>query len=115
MLFFFYFQIEKIMSSIGEGIDFSQEQHRISGSVPSMCLSVLALLCTQTRCWLLCVDVFDLLWLWEGEECSGPGGADLGSHMMLNAAASSSNSTLLGKIPLILQNAAAGFSSQLSP
>lgn len=64
---FFYFQIEKIMSSIGEGIDFSQEQHRISGSVPSMCLSVLAVLCTQTRCWLLCVDVFNLLWLWEGE------------------------------------------------
>ncbi|OWK53787.1 Ankyrin repeat and SAM domain-containing protein 1A [Lonchura striata] len=31
-MLFFYFQIEKIMSSIGEGIDFSQEQHRISGS-----------------------------------------------------------------------------------
>lgn len=30
-----YFQIEKIMSSIGEGIDFSQEQQRISGSVAS--------------------------------------------------------------------------------
>lgn len=108
-------EIEKIMSSIGEGIDFSQEQHRISGSVPSMCLSVLAVLCTQTRCWLLCVDVFNLPWLWEGEECSDTGGADLGSHMMLNAAASNFNSTLLGKIPLILQNAAAGFSSQLFP
>lgn len=34
--------------------------------------------------------------------------------MMLNAAGSNSSSTLLGKIPLILQNAAAGFSSQLS-
>lgn len=33
-LFVLYFQIEKIMSSIGEGIDFSQEQQRISGSVP---------------------------------------------------------------------------------
>lgn len=29
------FQIEKIMSSIGEGIDFSQEQQKISGTVPS--------------------------------------------------------------------------------
>lgn len=29
---FFLFQIEKIMSSIGEGIDFSQEQQKISGS-----------------------------------------------------------------------------------
>ena len=28
-------QIEKIMSSIGEGIDFSQEQQKISGMVPS--------------------------------------------------------------------------------
>lgn len=65
--FFIYFQIEKIMSSIGEGIDFSQEQHRISGSVPSLCPSVLAVLCTQTSCWLLCVVVFNLLWLWEGE------------------------------------------------
>lgn len=35
----FPFQIEKIMSSIGEGIDFSQEQQRISGSVPSSCVS----------------------------------------------------------------------------
>lgn len=35
-----YFQIEKIMSSIGEGIDFSQEQQRISGSVPSSCVPV---------------------------------------------------------------------------
>lgn len=96
---FFYFQIEKIMSSIGEGIDFSQEQHRISGSVPSMCLSVLAVLCTQTKCWLLYVDLCNLLWLWEGEECSGTGGADLASHMMLDAAASNFNSTLLGKIP----------------
>lgn len=96
---FFYFQIEKIMSSIGEGIDFSQEQHRISGSVPSRCLSVLAVLCTQTRCWLLCVDLCNLFWLWEGEECSGTGGADLASHMMLGAAASNFKSTLLGKIP----------------
>lgn len=30
---FLLFQIEKIMSSIGEGIDFSQEQQRISGTV----------------------------------------------------------------------------------
>lgn len=51
----------------------------------------------------------------KGEECSGTGGADLGSHIMLNAAASNFNSTLLEKIPLILQNAAAGFSSQLFP
>lgn len=34
---------------------------------------------------------------------------------MLSAAASSFNSTLLEKIALILQNAAAGFSSQLFP
>jgi hypothetical protein len=32
---FLPFQIEKIMSSIGEGIDFSQEQQKISGMVPS--------------------------------------------------------------------------------
>jgi len=32
------------MSSIGEGIDFSQEQQRISGSVPSSCVSVLVVL-----------------------------------------------------------------------
>lgn len=98
MCFFFYFQIEKIMSSIGEGIDFSQEQHRISGRVPSMCPSVLAVLCPQTRCWLLCVGVFHLLWLWEGEGGMPWHRRDLGSHTMLNAAASSFNSTLLGKI-----------------
>lgn len=32
---FLPFKIEKIMSSIGEGIDFSQEQQKISGTVPS--------------------------------------------------------------------------------
>lgn len=30
---FLLFQIEKIMSSIGEGIDFSQEQQKISGTL----------------------------------------------------------------------------------
>lgn len=59
--FFFYFQIEKIMSSIGEGIDFSQEQQRISGSVPSLCVSVLVVLCTKRRCWLLRAALFNLL------------------------------------------------------
>lgn len=65
---FFYFQIEKIMSSIGEGIDFSQEQQRISGSVPSSCVSVLVVLCTKTRCWLLRAELFNLLWLSGGKE-----------------------------------------------
>lgn len=32
-MFNIFFQIEKIMSSIGEGIDFSQEQQRMSGTV----------------------------------------------------------------------------------
>ena len=64
--FFFYFQIEKIMSSIGEGIDFSQEQQRISGSVPSSRVSVLVVLWTKPRYWLLRADLFNLLWLPEG-------------------------------------------------
>lgn len=56
--FFFYFQIEKIMSSIGEGIDFSQEQQRISGSVPISCVSISVVLCPKQRRRLLHAELF---------------------------------------------------------
>lgn len=54
------------MSSIGEGIDFSQEQQRISGNVPSSRVSGVVVLCTKRRCWLLRAELFNLLWLPEG-------------------------------------------------
>lgn len=66
-IYFFYFQIEKIMSSIGEGIDFSQEQQRISGSVPGSRVSLLVVLRTKRRCRLLPAELPTLLRLPEGK------------------------------------------------